>query len=251
MKAGAFTLVELLVVIAIIALLMGMLIPSMGAARDQSKSLICLTNLKQLITAAHAYAADNEDFYPMAVVSTRVGNKIVSACWDFTTTTVSGQKTVEPGRLWQGSTTIKVQQCPAYMGPANWDVDPFSGYNYNASFIGGRSSHNEGSSSPGVLIRSARITDVKSSSTTAVFGDGEQEGGANKFMRSPLPGDLDPNFTERFAGAQGFRHNKATNVALADGSTQTVTEPAPQVINQPCAKGTGFLSADNSAYDLK
>jgi prepilin-type processing-associated H-X9-DG protein len=243
--------VELLVVMAIIALLIGMLIPSIGAARDQSKSLICLSNLKQLIAAAHVYATDNADFYPMAVVQRYSSASTVTACWDFTTTQSAAQTSVAPGSLWQGDSIARVQQCPSYKGTANWLEDPFTGYNYNSSFIGGSATVTNGSVIAETLVRSARLTDIKSAGTTIIFGDGEFSGGANKFMRSPLPGALDSGFFARNAGTQGFRHLGRTNIAAADGSTQTVMNPAPEVPDQPCAPDTGFLSADNSAYDLK
>jgi prepilin-type N-terminal cleavage/methylation domain-containing protein/prepilin-type processing-associated H-X9-DG protein len=251
MKPRAFTLVELLVVIAIIALLTGMLIPSLGAARDQSKSLICQTNLRQLIDAAHAYVADNEDYYPMAYVPQFSSTTTVTVCWDFTTTQSGSMTKVTPGSLWQGDSIVKIQQCPAYKGSANWLEDPFTGYNYNASFIGGSATMVNGSIIADTLIRSVRMTDIKSAAATAVFGDGEYTGGANKFMRSPLPGDLDSGFFARNAGTQGFRHLGSTNVAAADGSVRAVEGPVAVVGDQVCADGTGFLSADNSAYDLK
>lgn len=61
----AFTLIELLVVISIIALLIGLLLPALGAAKDMAKKTHCLSGLKQTSIGAHSYAADNDGSWPM------------------------------------------------------------------------------------------------------------------------------------------------------------------------------------------
>ena len=60
----AFTLVELLVVIAIIALLMSILMPALARVRQQAKTVVCLSNLRQLANCFSVYANENDGRYP-------------------------------------------------------------------------------------------------------------------------------------------------------------------------------------------
>ena len=62
MKRKAFTLLELLVVIAIIAVLMGVLLPSLRAAKNQARSAVCGKNMTQLALGFTIYNNENETF---------------------------------------------------------------------------------------------------------------------------------------------------------------------------------------------
>ncbi len=61
-SVGAFTLVELLVVISIIGLLIAILVPTLSRARHQVRSVVCSTNLKQLMNGMNLYIVDYDAF---------------------------------------------------------------------------------------------------------------------------------------------------------------------------------------------
>ena len=63
MCRAAFTLIELLVVVSIIALLVSILLPALGKAREQAKKTVCSTRMRGLGMAAAIYSADT-DFFP-------------------------------------------------------------------------------------------------------------------------------------------------------------------------------------------
>lgn len=59
-----FTLIEVLVVVAIIGLLAGILLPSLSAARRQSRKSVCIHNLHEIGVALQAYMVSNKDTFP-------------------------------------------------------------------------------------------------------------------------------------------------------------------------------------------
>ena len=67
MSRKAFTLIELLVVIAIIAVLIGILLPSLGAARQNAKGTACAAMLHQIGLGVSLYQGDFDQRLPQAL----------------------------------------------------------------------------------------------------------------------------------------------------------------------------------------
>src|SRR4051812_46147838 len=67
-KRPAFTLVELLVVIGIIAVLVGILLPVLGKAKQRAQTVACQSNLHQIFVAARMYATENKDSLPYGFI---------------------------------------------------------------------------------------------------------------------------------------------------------------------------------------
>jgi prepilin-type processing-associated H-X9-DG protein len=157
-----------------------------------------------------------------------------------------GRRTKTAGFVWEGSDVSRVQQCPSFEGQDHAIEDPYTGYNYNTSYLG----HGPSEVNP----EPALVATIRTPAGCAMFGDGEYAGGANKFMRAPfedVAGGGD-QFAFRHAGTQGFRHRGACNVAFVDGHATSLGSRFVETDSdrEAIAEQTGFLSADNDLYDL-
>jgi prepilin-type N-terminal cleavage/methylation domain-containing protein len=62
--ADGFTLIELLVVISIIALLIAILLPVLGTAREHARRTQCRSNARQIVIALFSYGSENREYFP-------------------------------------------------------------------------------------------------------------------------------------------------------------------------------------------
>lgn len=108
--ARAFTLIELLVVIAIIAILAGMLLPSLAKAKDKGKATACANNLRQLILATTMY----EDDHKVLPVGYPTGALPWESIWYRTLPSYLGKKASAPLQ------TNQVFLCPSSPAGGYW-----------------------------------------------------------------------------------------------------------------------------------
>lgn len=254
-RGSAFTIIEVIIIIAIISLLMGLLLPALMSSRRAARQMQCQSNLRQMAIAATQYST-LWDSYPAAIrYETRDGT-VCRVAWDWVTT-VSGTL-IEPGALWQFTDNPdRVMQCPGYTGPSNYSGDPYTGYNYNTSYIGAENYMGpvvNGKITNTAVHNGTKPHAIRNPQKTAFFGLGGYSAGANKFMRAPEhPHGTSPWVT--YSGGQAFLYNGETNVVWADAHVSTIQEGFEGLYATPALLKTlrypqnGFLSDDDSAYD--
>jgi prepilin-type N-terminal cleavage/methylation domain-containing protein/prepilin-type processing-associated H-X9-DG protein len=249
-SSHGFTLVEVLVVIGITAVLMSLLLPALFHAGASSRSMKCQSNLRQLHAMAEMYSMRSDGRYPVAVRYERPNGVFTTIAWDWQF--VPGEPATL-GSLWRNVIDPgEVQQCPECFDASTFGNDPYTGYNYNTTFIAGEAVFPNvgwGSVRPGLPRAQWRRVE-----TTALFGDGGWSGGANKFMRAP-GNTVESSLVTVYAGGQAFRHGGSTNICYLDGHTESsaVAHDGPFANAQLLAlmgfPANGFLSEDDSAYD--
>ena len=107
-RASAFTLIELLVVIAIIAILMGVLLPALGRAREQGKRAVCLSNARQLALAWNLYCDDNDN----RIVNANTHDATAWVQYEPVNSREQKIRGMERGALFKYCTNASLYKCP-------------------------------------------------------------------------------------------------------------------------------------------
>jgi len=134
-KITAFTLLELLVVIAIIAILMTILMPSLKKAKEQSRKIICVSNLGSLNKLRLLYNLDYDGWNPVAIHN---GTGSTGA-W-INQASLVGYAGIDRGELWYGHWKYaKLKDtsfdCPGRDLPDERYIGGVHVYGWNATYL--------------------------------------------------------------------------------------------------------------------
>jgi prepilin-type N-terminal cleavage/methylation domain-containing protein len=143
-RKRGFTLVELLVVVAIIALLVGMLLPTLQRAKDATYLVMCQNHQRNLIQAVIMYSTESSDYLPFANWASLEGWRAPykGPGWLYQTKDI-GTLTGPEGQIWKYIRNEKVYRCPTdKLKSRFWSVHALTSYIMNGSLCGFGTIHN-------------------------------------------------------------------------------------------------------------
>ena len=210
-----FTLIELLVVIAIIAILAGMLLPSLSKVKESGRGIACLNNFGTFGKAVFMYNNDWNDFFPCenkeGKVTGRVadGRALLGANADIQLI-ASYMGTTKGTFLGLIHSTFSSEKRSPFACPSEQQDQTYSvGYNIHVFRPWSVNSERQNEH------YTPRLSEFKKPLRTMIFMEGAHDCGK---------GHLTFRYLDKTSKLPqyGYRHNKSANVCFADGHAQTL-----------------------------
>lgn len=234
----AFTLVELLVVISIIAMLLSIMMPSLQKARENAKSVVCMSNLRSIGISLIVYTSEHNEMLPPGAVciesNSRNGNGHLY--WS----DVALEESDETGNNFAAMRPPKgIINCPSkkyvsvdVRGKHDWGK---YGYGWNIDYFG---------YAPSQIYKGwgTKITNVKDP-TTIIVGDNAD------FHPKPVwaqPATILPAVTE-LIDYETKRHKSGGNYLGVDGKVEHLTWKT--IFEDRDARHTGLTRSWSGGYD--
>lgn len=264
-----FTLIELLVVISVIALLMAILVPALASARSSAKSLVCRSNVRQLVLANTSYAGENDGYYVRAASDMwdNAGLHRWHGARDSLDEPFDPNRSPLSGYLADG----QINECPEKIGFArgeDWNTNfeqGCGGYGYNMAYLGSRFWQG-GIGGPQAFkdayAATAAVTELGTPSETLMFADTAMSNEQGTYIEYSF---AEPPFAV-YAGkvmtgfymspSIHFRHRSQASVGWADGHVgisrmACLKEENAYGVDSSQANLGWFEPVDNSLFDLK
>ena len=211
MRQKNFTLIELLVVVAIIAILAGMLLPTLSKAKEAGKKIACNNKLRTLLTYSALYSNTFNDFIPHVVGNAEDLN------WATYKKSYNG-KIYTSGipymleRGWLNAVPGKESpyMCPSQTYSANLTA---SMPNYHDNYMGRLSYGWNRNFNSGYLKQNIRLGSIKKPSQVFVLIETRRMPGSSRSYVWEALKNYPDNYT------YGQRHNKSGHIGFFDGHT--------------------------------
>jgi len=243
----AFTLIELLVVISVLAIVLGLLMPTLVMVRSMARGSACISNVRQLETAFSAYALDNHGMMMVNSQLPPTGGVKWWFGWTSKTTGIERDLDLTKGLIspYLGANIPTKIQCPDFAYRQGTYTPKFAVYAASYGL-------NKFLSPLEIEKRAVRCVTVKRPARTVVFADGVQQDFSIVYYNEPFYLGIDSG-NPAYGGFVHFRHKGLANVCFLDGHVETVSVKDsfiihPNVGGYPAGNFTSGATDSNTLY---